>query len=192
MFESSFLGVPGWLNRLSVWLLVSAQVMISWFMGLSPSSGSVITAWSLLGILSFSLSLSLCPSPAYALSLSLSLKKNTFFKVKKNKSSFLNHLLQFYRKYFYNVMSCWGFILDRLYHTTFWTSFYCLEMSSAFMVSIIGFAISSDMVDHSSPSPLALSQPLHNLSLGLRPQFFECDFQLLLWDAGLSFLWVIP
>ena len=40
--------------------LTSAQVMISWFVGSSPMSGSVLTAraWSLLWILSLSLSLS--------------------------------------------------------------------------------------------------------------------------------------
>ena len=37
--------VPGWLSWLSVRL--SAQVMISRFMGSSPGSGSVLTAWSL-------------------------------------------------------------------------------------------------------------------------------------------------
>ena len=51
---------------LSVHLLISAQVAISPFVSSSPSSGSVLTAQSLLGILS----LSLCPSPAYAFSLS--------------------------------------------------------------------------------------------------------------------------
>ena len=41
----------------SVELLTSAQVMISWFVGSSAVSGSVLTVWSLLGILSFSLPL---------------------------------------------------------------------------------------------------------------------------------------
>ena len=36
--------------------LVSAQVMISWFVSLSPESGSVLTVQGLLGILSPSLS----------------------------------------------------------------------------------------------------------------------------------------
>ena len=31
------LGEPGWLSWLSIQLLISAQVMISWFMGLSPT-----------------------------------------------------------------------------------------------------------------------------------------------------------
>ena len=33
-------GAPGWLSQFSVGLLISVQVMISWFMGLSPTSGS--------------------------------------------------------------------------------------------------------------------------------------------------------
>ena len=36
--------------------LVLAQVVISWFVGWSPVSGSVLAAWSLLGILSLPLS----------------------------------------------------------------------------------------------------------------------------------------
>ena len=68
-------GVPwGGLRRLSVRLLVSAQVMISQFVGSSPASGSVLTARSQLGILSLSL-----PSPAR----SLSLKVNKNIKKKK-------------------------------------------------------------------------------------------------------------
>ena len=55
-------GTPGWLSRLSDQLLTPAQVMISRFVGSSPASGSALTVWSLLLILS--LSLSLCPSPA--------------------------------------------------------------------------------------------------------------------------------
>ena len=51
----------------SVKHLTLAQVMISWLMRLSLTSGSVLTAWSLLGILSLSLS----ASPLLSLSLSL-------------------------------------------------------------------------------------------------------------------------
>ena len=54
-----------------------AQVMISWSVGSSPASGSVLTAWNLepaSDSVSLSLSLSLCPSLAHALSLSLSQK----------------------------------------------------------------------------------------------------------------------
>ena len=54
-------GTPGWLSRLSVRLLVFAQVMASQFVSLSPALGSILTAQSLLGILS--LSLSLCTPP---------------------------------------------------------------------------------------------------------------------------------
>ena len=46
----------------------SAQVMILWFVGLSPTSGSVLTAWSLIRD---SVSPSLYSSPAHTLSLSL-------------------------------------------------------------------------------------------------------------------------
>ena len=55
--------MPGWLRQLSIELLTSAQVMISWFVRSSPTSHSALTAWSLLRILS--LSLSVCPSPAH-------------------------------------------------------------------------------------------------------------------------------
>ena len=52
-----------------------AQVMISQFVGSSPASGSVLTAWSLEPASdSVSPHLSLCPSPACTLSLSLSQK----------------------------------------------------------------------------------------------------------------------
>ena len=64
----------------------SAQVMISRFVGLSPASGSVLTAQSLKPASdSVSPSLSLCPSLAHALSLSLSLKNK--HKKKKTPSS---------------------------------------------------------------------------------------------------------
>ena len=49
---------PGWLSHLSVQLLILAQVMLSPFMRSSPTSGSVLTAWSCLG---FSLPLSAPP-----------------------------------------------------------------------------------------------------------------------------------
>ena len=58
------LGAPGWFSWFTVRLSVSAQVIISWFVGLSLALGSGMTAQSLLGILS--LSLSFCPSPARA------------------------------------------------------------------------------------------------------------------------------
>ena len=43
--------------QLSIRLLFSVQVMVSQFVGLSPASGSALTAWSVLGILFLSLSL---------------------------------------------------------------------------------------------------------------------------------------
>ena len=64
-------GVPGWLSGLNIQLLISAQVMISWFMGLSPTSGSALTAWSLLGVPSPSLS----APPSFVLTLSPSQNK---------------------------------------------------------------------------------------------------------------------
>ena len=45
-------GAPGWLSRLSIWLLVSTQVLISQFVSSSPMSSSALTVWSLFGILS--------------------------------------------------------------------------------------------------------------------------------------------
>ena len=69
-------GAPGWLSRLSVQLLVLAQVVISWFVSSNPTSGSVLTVRSLLGILSPSLSL--CPS--YTLCLLLTINKLKFKK----------------------------------------------------------------------------------------------------------------
>ena len=65
-------------------LLVSAQVMISQFVGLSPMWGSALTAWSLLGIFSLPLSLTLPHLSACACSLSLSLSKQINFKKKSN------------------------------------------------------------------------------------------------------------
>ena len=46
------LGAPEWLRWFSIQLLISAQVMVSQFMSLSPVSGSMLTGQSLLGILS--------------------------------------------------------------------------------------------------------------------------------------------
>ena len=48
------LGGAWWLDQLSVQLLISTQVMISQFVGLSPVLGSALTGWSLLAILSLS------------------------------------------------------------------------------------------------------------------------------------------
>ena len=45
-------GVAGWLSQVSICLLISAQVVISRLLSLSPKSGSALTVQSLLGILS--------------------------------------------------------------------------------------------------------------------------------------------
>ena len=58
----------------SVERLTSAQVMISWSRGSSPTSGSVLAAWSLEPASDSMPPLSLCPSPAQALSRSVSQK----------------------------------------------------------------------------------------------------------------------
>ena len=60
----------------SVKLLTSAQVMISQFVGSSPTLGSMLTAQGLDGAcFRFCVSLSLCTFPAHVLSLCLSLSK---------------------------------------------------------------------------------------------------------------------
>ena len=43
--EDIKIGAPGWLSRFKH--PTSAQVMIPWFVGLSPVSGSVLTVWGL-------------------------------------------------------------------------------------------------------------------------------------------------
>ena len=63
-FKSPTVGAPGWLS----WLSVQLRLRISWFVSLSPMSGSVLTARSLEPA-SDSVSFSLCPSPTCALSL---------------------------------------------------------------------------------------------------------------------------
>ena len=58
----------------------SAQVMISWFVGLGPALGSVLTARSLeLASDSVSPCLSRCPSPAHSVSQKQTLKNMFFF-----------------------------------------------------------------------------------------------------------------
>ena len=84
MFES-ILGAPGWLSWLSVRLLISAQVRISWFMGWSPVSGSVLTVQSPLGILSLPLSLLFPCVHGHVHTLSLSINKKK--KKRKKKTS---------------------------------------------------------------------------------------------------------
>ena len=69
----------------------SAQVMISQFVGSSPTSGCMLTAQSLEPAWdSVSLSLSLCPSPTHTLSHSLSLSK---INIKKKKARDLESLI---------------------------------------------------------------------------------------------------
>ena len=71
--RDALLAPPGGLSWQSIQFLISAQVMISRFVGLSPMSGSARTAQSLLGILSPSL---YAPYHTHTLSFSLSLKMN--------------------------------------------------------------------------------------------------------------------
>ena len=78
--KKQWAGVPGWLSRLCIALLVSAQVMIARFVCLSPPSDSPWTARSLLGVLSFSLSLCLTL-------MSLSLSKINTEKIFKKANS---------------------------------------------------------------------------------------------------------
>ena len=68
--EAAAVGAPGWLHQLGK-CSTSAQVVISWFVGSSPASGSVLTAWSLEPA-SDSVSPPLRPSPVHTLSLSVS------------------------------------------------------------------------------------------------------------------------
>ena len=56
-FKNSQVGEPGCLSQLSIQLLILAQVMIPWFVGSSPASGSTLAVQILLEILSPSLSL---------------------------------------------------------------------------------------------------------------------------------------
>ena len=77
-------------------LLVSAQVMISWFMGLRPMSGSSLTVRGLLGVLSLHLS---APPPFMHMhALSLSLSKYTDFKKKGRKKGKESGIVFFFRE----------------------------------------------------------------------------------------------
>ena len=78
-------GVSGWLSQLSVQLLVSAQVTISWFlMSSSPMSGSALAAHG--DCLGFSLSLALCPSPTHTVSVTLKIKLKKIFLIYQSHS----------------------------------------------------------------------------------------------------------
>ena len=70
--------------------MISDQIMISRFMGPGPISGSVLTAWSVLGVLS----LPLCPSPTHTLTLSLSLSFSKSVNKNGRCSSLMGHNLQ--------------------------------------------------------------------------------------------------
>ena len=50
--------VPGWLSQSSMWLLISAQVMISWVVDWAPH-GALRSTWSPLSLSPYSYSLSL-------------------------------------------------------------------------------------------------------------------------------------
>ena len=67
--DSETILIPGrqGLGRLNIWLLVSAQVVISQFVGSSPTSGSALAVGSVFGSLSLPLSL---PLPHCLLSVS--------------------------------------------------------------------------------------------------------------------------
>ena len=82
--QGSCQGKPGWPGRLSI--LISAQVVIFRLMTSSPAWGSVLTAWSLFGILSPPVSLSLLCSCSLSLKIN-KLKKNT--EKKKRKKNWL-------------------------------------------------------------------------------------------------------
>ena len=74
--EHGHLRAPGWLSRLGIQLLISAQVAISLFREFKPQVGlCALTLRSLLGIPSLSLSLSLPLPHSHTLSLSLKINK---------------------------------------------------------------------------------------------------------------------
>ena len=93
----------------------SAQVMISWFVGLSPALGTVLTAqaWSLLQILGLSLLLALCTSHTSSLSLFFSQKLINFKKNSKGSTRTLLELINKFSKvagYEINVQQSVAFI----------------------------------------------------------------------------------
>ena len=88
----NFIGVPGWLSRLSIWFLISAQVMIT-VRGMEPESVSALTgtesAWD-----SHSFSLPLPYLHACVHACALSLKRNKHYK----KRNFLQEYIISLRK----------------------------------------------------------------------------------------------
>ena len=87
-FKNNHVWVPGWLSWLSGRLLTLAQVMISQFMRGSPSSGSLLSAQSLLRILSPSPS----APPLLVLHLSLSKVNKNTLKKKNKRMTTCNHM----------------------------------------------------------------------------------------------------
>ena len=74
--QREYAGASGWRGRMSRQLLILAQVMVPRSVSSSPTSGSALTAWSLLGFsLSLSLSLSLTLSAPHSLCPSLKINK---------------------------------------------------------------------------------------------------------------------
>ena len=88
-WKLQFYGEPGWLSQLSIWLLISPQVMIPGLWDQAPRQALCRQHRTCLGFsLSLSLSLSLSPLPL----LTLYLKINKHFKKRKGKLQFyINH-----------------------------------------------------------------------------------------------------
>ena len=79
-------GAPGWFSLLSVWLLVSAQVMISCVMGWSSTMSSILSHPELHAQRGICLKISLCPSShSFMFSHCLSKINNKSLKKIKNK-----------------------------------------------------------------------------------------------------------
>ena len=89
-------GAPGCLSWLNLQLLISAQIMISQLVRLSPTMGSALTAQSLLGILS----LFLCTSTAHILCLSQNKYINISKKLteKENTQTYIKRLSSIMRR----------------------------------------------------------------------------------------------
>ena len=125
-----------------------AQVMISWCVGSSPALGSVLTAWSLLGILS----LFFCFSSAHVLSLSVSLSLSKYINIKKNNTwEFLPLFPQFsYVICYYSSLYLLRIIIYSYY--TFTIQIFCLYIPEKINSLFI------DLPDFQSPSLLIQSE----------------------------------
>ena len=86
--NSSPLGASGWLSWLNVRFLISSQAMISWFVRSSPTLGSALTVWRLLGILSLPLSL---PLPTFFISPKINKLKRKDNPLQKSPRRSWNH-----------------------------------------------------------------------------------------------------